>query len=151
MLNATDDGRVSEPLTHQRYLRACGALIAAGRPDLRPWVQIRKRFNGRPEVLCGQVVELNAEDDAGQWMKVRTDIGYVRVESRNVRLCSGDGRCTCEPADAPVLAGRCAEEVSRAGHRYPARDGLIGDQADAKDSHRAGVCKNMPAEEAAAC
>lgn len=78
------------PLTHRAYIAASSPGQAA------PRVQVRKYHREGPCVLCGQVRELH--DSGGQWFKVDTDIGPLWVESRNVRLCSGDGRCTCEPA-----------------------------------------------------
>lgn len=111
-----------EPLTHRAYLDACAAQAAAGRPPLRPWVQVRKRLGGTPAVLCGRVVELDAGTSDGEWFKVETDVDPLWIESRNVRLCSGDGRCTCEAEEreraerqrgcpAPGTATRC--ETSR--------------------------------------
>jgi hypothetical protein len=76
------------PLTHQAYIAACGTALP------RPWVQVRRRFSGDPVVLCGQVGELGSNE--GDWFKVATCVGELWTESRNVRMCSGDGRCTCE-------------------------------------------------------
>ncbi|MDT8997767.1 hypothetical protein RQP53_00595 [Paucibacter sp. APW11] len=58
-------------------------------------VQIRRKG----VTLCGTVAEMVEQFDQsarGEWFKVDCDLGRVWVESRNVRLCSGDGRCTCE-------------------------------------------------------
>ncbi|WP_201496318.1 hypothetical protein [Rubrivivax sp. A210] len=68
-------------------------------------MQVRKHHREGPCVLCGQVRELRAGGD-GQWFKVDTDIGPLWAEGRNVRLCSGDGRCTCRPA-APGERAPC--------------------------------------------
>lgn len=86
----------SVPLTHCAFLAACERQTLVG-SDAQPWVQVRKRFDGRAEVLCGQVIELGAGDASGEWFRVRTEIGLQWFEGRNVRLCSGDDRCTCEP------------------------------------------------------
>ena len=76
------------PLTHS-------AFIAASRQgETAPRVQVRKYHPEGPCVLCAQVREL--QDRNGQWFKVDTAIGQLWVESKNVRMCSGDGRCTCE-------------------------------------------------------
>ncbi len=106
----TPDG---QPLTHLGCIQACTQLASAGRPGVLPWVQVRKRFGGRQLVLCGQVIELDASSDTDEWFKVGTDLGPVWAVSRNVRLCSGDGRCTCE-ADAG------SRNSSAVGKRCPA-------------------------------
>lgn len=86
------------PLTHAGYLGACVALSrvvpGCALRDASPRVQVRIRSRGESVVLCGQVVELNAGDE--EWFRVETDIGPVWAQPRNLRLCSGDGRCTCE-------------------------------------------------------
>lgn len=75
-------------LTHAAY-------IAASRPgEPAPRVQVRKHHPDGPCVLCAQVIELI--DRNGQWFKLGTPIGVLWAEGRNVRLCTGDGRCTCE-------------------------------------------------------
>ena len=84
----------SVPLTHRDCL-AAAHQAAQGRADgPLPWVQVRRRNKDGPYVLCGQVVELGGS--GADLFKVDTCIGSGWVESRNVRLCSGDGRCTCE-------------------------------------------------------
>jgi len=107
MLNTqTDSGRAqSRALTHQGYLTACRK-----RPNGTPqpgatWVQVRKRYPGGPLVSCGTVAELVHTDDGRELFKVTTQHGDVCVEGRNVRLCSGDGRCTCEP-EQPQATGQ---------------------------------------------
>ena len=76
------------PLTHT-------ALLSAGRTGgPAPWVQVRKNHHEGPYVMCGRVLELSG--GRGEWFKVETALGVAWYESRNVRLCSGDGRCTCE-------------------------------------------------------
>lgn len=126
MLTRTSVTPDRQPLSHLGYVHACGQLAEAGGASARPWVQVRKRFGRDRVVLCGQVVEIDASSDSGEWFKVNTDLGPVWIESRNVRLCSGDGRCTCEAersagsADrercpAPGAATRC--ETSRLERR----------------------------------
>jgi len=94
MLNPTTPPSVApaRQLTHRDYLAACDSR--RGRASPHPWVQVQKRFRDVRLVLCGQVIELSANN--GEWFKVRTDDGPVWAEGRNVRMCSGDGRCTCE-------------------------------------------------------
>lgn len=81
-----------ERLTHTAYIRVVAAAAQRG-VVLRPTVQVKRRS----AVLCGQVVELGEHAEAGDWFKVETQIGRIWVESRQVRMCHGDGRCTCEP------------------------------------------------------
>lgn len=94
MLNHPDTQSAApvRQLTHSDFLAACtGQRRSSARG---PWVQVQKRFRDARLVLCGQVIELSAED--GEWFKVRTEDGPVWAQGRNVRLCSGDGRCACE-------------------------------------------------------
>lgn len=82
------------PLTHRAYTaHAVTAALDTGRTPV-VHVQIRRRG----EVLCGTVAEMvELFDQTGrEWFKVDCQLGRVWVESRNVRLCSGDGRCICE-------------------------------------------------------
>lgn len=76
------------PLTHSAYIAASMHCKTA------PRVQVRKHHPEGPVVLCAVVLELH--DREGEWFKVNTQIGPLWVEPRNVRMCSGDGRCTCE-------------------------------------------------------
>ena len=75
-------------------LTATACLVAGTTTRGRVWVQMRRIDPSGPVVLCGQVHELKGSD--GNWFKVDTAIGTYWVEGRNVRLCSSDGRCTCE-------------------------------------------------------
>ena len=77
------------PLTHSAYMAVCHTA------EHRPFVQVRKRFRERPLMLCGQVLEL---DGSGlDLFKIGTVLGAFWVSGKNVRMCSGDGRCICEP------------------------------------------------------
>ena len=118
------------PLTHQTYIAACNTELR------RPNVQVRRRFSGRAEVLCGQVSELVSSDQ--EWFKVDTWVGIVWADGRNVRLCSGDGRCTCEP-DSPSTS---KEEGVPHRAPHPVRDVAIGDRPGPKHSERAQARKN---------
>lgn len=109
------------PLTLLNYLDACRGMSAAGHADQRPWVQVRRHHTDGPVVLCGQVV---ATMERGEVLfGVATAIGEVWATGRNVRLCSGDGRCTCEPApaDKPAgqTAGATAENQGKPGETAP--------------------------------
>lgn len=80
-----------ERFSHHAYSAFCTRVGLSERriPVVRVQV-MRHRV-----VLCGRVLEL-ASSDRGEWFKVETAIGHFWVESRHVRLCSGDGRCACE-------------------------------------------------------
>ena len=101
------------PLTHRHCIAAGFKRPTGGANSARPWVQVKRYHPQGSYVLCGQVVELR--ENGEEWFKVETDIGPVWASSRNVRMCSGDGRCTCEEApgaegspsnglDSPALA-----------------------------------------------
>jgi hypothetical protein len=78
----------AQALTQRDYIQAC---IQSGP---RPWVQMMRRQRGEGFVLCGQIAELNI--NAGEWFKVDTAQGVCWARGHDLRLCSGDGRCTCE-------------------------------------------------------
>jgi hypothetical protein len=108
MLRAsTDTGSAhSRAATHGDVLAVCPK-----RPDGTPqpgatWVQVRKHYPGGPLVLCGTVAELVTTSDGRELFKVATQLGPLWAEGRNVRLCSGDGRCTCEPEQPPPSTGQ---------------------------------------------
>lgn len=100
MLTAANlDGQVEgRPLKH----RDCFAGSHQTGPGLAassgPWVQVLRQHREGPYVLCGQVIELAGNET--EWFKIETLIGPVWAEGRNLRMCSGDGRCTCEPDEA---------------------------------------------------
>jgi len=99
MLNTLNDTapKLPPPLTHSSYIAAWAIQRQGAARQSPPHVQIRKRFAGRPEVLCGQVTRLANGDGGKELFEVATAIGSVYVVPENIRLCSGDGRCTCEP------------------------------------------------------
>ena len=81
-------------LTHSDCLTA-GHQDGGKRPKGAPiWVQVRRYNKDGPYRLCGRLAELCGSDV--ELFKVDTDIGTSYVTGRNIRLCSGDGRCTCE-------------------------------------------------------
>ena len=91
------------PLTHRQCVAAGVQQAIGGANGARLWVQVRRYHPQGPYVLCGQVVELR--ENGAEWFKVDTAIGSVWADGQHLRLCSGDGRCTCEtvvkPAGAP--------------------------------------------------
>lgn len=82
----------SVPLTHRAYTGhfVTRALESGKTPVVH--VQVRKKG----ETLCGIVLAIPDYSDNGEFFQVQTQLGVIWVESRNVRLCSGDGRCSCE-------------------------------------------------------
>lgn len=64
-------------------------------------VQVRIKHT----VLCGRVVEVGSPTAPREFFKVHTALGEQWVTAWNARLCSGDGRCTCE-------AGKAAPEAA---------------------------------------
>lgn len=116
MLTQTTVAPDGQPLTHLGCVQACNQLAIAGYRGVLPWVQVRKRVGGGPVVLCGQVIEIDAGSDNGEWFKVGTALGPLWIESRSVRLCSGDGRCTCE---AEALLEQQGVEMKGVPHQAP--------------------------------
>lgn len=86
------------PLTHSDCMRAVTALHHQ-RPglDARLRVQVRRYHPDGHAVLCGFVSDLHEND--GEWFAIETAIGRLWAPGKHVRLCSGDGRCTCEHED----------------------------------------------------
>lgn len=98
MLNpqAGSDRLQSRPLTQRAFLAAARQTAAQHGKAARPWVQVRRHHKEGPYVLCGQVAELSS--NGAEWFKVDTCAGPLWADGPNVRLCSGDGHCTCAPA-----------------------------------------------------
>lgn len=92
--HANDTLPVSGPLTHRAY--TAHVVTAALQRAVVPIVHVQLRRKGA--VLCGTVAEMVEDfNESGQeWFKVDCPLGRVWVESKNLRLCSGDGRCSCE-------------------------------------------------------
>lgn len=86
----------SQPLTHEAYSRHCSAVAVRERRVPVVFVQIRRHR----ATLCGRVIELAEFAAEGQWFKVETAIGQVWAEHRQVRMCSADGRCSCDEGQA---------------------------------------------------
>ena len=105
MLTATPRASDHEnrPLTHRDCLTAGRQTHPGAASAGRPWVQVRRNHPEGPYVLCGQVVELN--DNGAEWFKVATSIGHVWAKGQSLRMCSGDGRCTCEDEHRTAPAG----------------------------------------------
>ena len=83
-------------LTHRQCITA-GSQQPAGRAkSASPWVQVRRYHPTGSFVICGRVVELR--ENGAEWFKVDTSMGPVWADGAHLRLCSGDRRCTCEPA-----------------------------------------------------
>ena len=82
------------PLTHRQCITAGSQQAAGGANSAPPWVQVQRYHPKGCYVLCGQVVELR--ENGAEWFKVDTCMGPVWADGAHLRLCSGDGRCTCE-------------------------------------------------------
>lgn len=82
------------PLRYQDWLGYVTAEnIRTGQvPVVR--VQVRKRG----VMFCGRVLEAApaSEGHSIDWFKVDSYLGQMWFPDQHVRLCSGDGRCTCE-------------------------------------------------------
>lgn len=120
----------TRPLTHRQCIAATEMQMGQSRRAV--WVQVRQWVRGAQGVslaLCGRVRELRASD--GEWFKVDTFDGPVWAESRNVRLCSGDGRCVCEASAAPDRPPISCPETSSQyldGAKAPVRTGQPEEQ-----------------------
>ena len=80
-------------LTHFSYSLHCSRVALERQDVARVFVQFRRHGVTR----CGQVVR--CEDfDGAEFFKVATDRGEEWTRCSATRLCSGDGRCTCEGA-----------------------------------------------------
>lgn len=96
MINAQNQqhGAHGGPLTHRAYT---GHFVTQALDTGRtPVVHVQIRRKG--VTLCGTVAEMveRFDEDRREWFKVDCALGRVWAESKNVRLCSGDGKCTCE-------------------------------------------------------
>lgn len=97
LTDSTDDRPVTDrPLTHGACLDAMRHVSEGHGAPAKTWVQVRRYDKAGPYALCGRLITLRVGDK--DWFKVETEIDTAWVDGRNVRLCSGDGRCTCEPA-----------------------------------------------------
>jgi hypothetical protein len=86
--------QLREPLTHRACLTASPRSTPGAASRASTWVQVRRHHREGPYVLCGQLIELRSGET--EWFKVDTVDGAVWADGKNVRMCSGDGRCTCE-------------------------------------------------------
>lgn len=96
MISAQDNSTVGRdgPMTHRVYTSVvvCQALSGAS-----PCVHVQFRRQG--VTFCGRVAEMveDFNQSGKEWFKVDSEqLGRVWVESKHLRVCSGDGRCTCE-------------------------------------------------------
>lgn len=101
------------PLNIGTCMEVAQALRQAHGRRVQPHVQIRIYDKSGPVTLCGRLVEV-AEGEAARF-KVDTDLGAYWVQGRNARMCSGDGRCSCEPlpGSAAALSGQGRKACGR--------------------------------------
>ena len=108
-------------INHKRLL---GDDILEGKDELGILV-VRKHFPDGPCTFCGKVKELTV--GRIEWFQVETMLGEGWFDGRNTRLCSGDGRCSCEaePANEALLEvaipteiaiGRLMRNIGGGGH-----------------------------------
>jgi len=84
---------VGSPLSHYAYSVYCSRVALERQEVAKVFVQFRRKGVTR----CGQVIR--CEDfDAVEFFKIATDRGEEWARCSATRLCSGDGRCTCEAA-----------------------------------------------------
>ena len=80
-------------LTHFSFSMHCSRVALERQEVAKVFVQFRRQG----VVRCGQVVA--CEDFEGaEFFKVATERGQEWARCTSTRLCSGDGRCTCEVA-----------------------------------------------------
>jgi len=95
------------PLTHRAFI----AATANGSRCV--CVQARRHHRDGPYWLCAEVLELGAGDT--EWFKVRSAIDDWWASSRDLRLCSPDGRCACDDsADTRRPTAKPARSTDRA-------------------------------------
>lgn len=88
------DGR-SCALTLAGYITA--ALAQRGGSD--HWSPVHVQVRKQGIVSCATVLDAREGEGGKAFFDVDSQLfGRVWCESRQVRLCSGDGRCTCEGA-----------------------------------------------------
>lgn len=97
MLSDSHDDAIGpdRAVTHSDCLRISAALLQAHGKPMLPWVQVRRFHRDGPYTLCGRLAALGHSD--AEWFKVETEIDTVWARGKDLRMCSGDGRCICEP------------------------------------------------------
>lgn len=97
------------PFSHRQYT---GHVVTKGLLlGQVPIVHVQIKRKGTTH--CGtvaQIVEL-FNSDGREWFKVDCDLGRVWVEHRNVRLCSGDGYCSCAKTREQAVAAATQERT----------------------------------------
>jgi hypothetical protein len=85
--------RPGDVLSHLSYSLHCSRVALERREVAVVWVQARRQ--GVP--VCGRVIGCE-ETERGEFFKLETDRGPLWASAKSTRMCSGDGRCTCEGA-----------------------------------------------------
>jgi hypothetical protein len=98
MIHPTQSEGLAEglPLTHEQCITTARALEAQTGTKAALRAQVRRHSREGSYVLCARLLELAMAADGGELFKVDTDIGPMWATGRNLRMCSGDGRCTCD-------------------------------------------------------
>ncbi len=99
---------LAEALTYAGYL----ALVLDQHKSTGIVRPVRVQVRKRGVVLCGRVLEASPGSQDTDWFKVDCHLGQLWFAHENVRLCSGDDRCMCEPAGE---AGRACAPSAPAG------------------------------------
>lgn len=92
-----------------------------GRDMLGESIQAFVQFQRRGIKACGVVVDGAPADGSSDWFQIRSlDGGLCWLPQANVRLCSGDGRCSCEAlalegARVAGASGACAVPLGNTG------------------------------------
>lgn len=99
MIHPTQSAGLAEglPLTHEQCMATARALedLTGAKAELH--VQHRQPSREGSYVLCARLLEMATATDGRELFKVDNGIGSAWTIGRNLRMCSGDGRCTCEP------------------------------------------------------
>lgn len=74
---------------------------------------VRVQVQKRGVTFCGKVLDASAGRDETDWFKVDCQLGQLWFPHEKVRLCSGDGRCTCEAPEG--AEGRACAAPAPAG------------------------------------
>jgi hypothetical protein len=80
-------------LSHLTYSLHCWRVAVERREVAVVWVQVRRQGG----LVCGRVIGCE-ETERGEFFKLETERGPLWASATSTRMCSGDGRCTCEGA-----------------------------------------------------
>lgn len=101
--------RKAVALTFERFASECRRTEAAHAP-----LPVHVQFRKRGEILCGRVLDVRPANGGGQldFFLIESELGICWCAHHNVRMCSGDGLCTCECSSETGPGKRSAGPVS---------------------------------------